>query len=314
MSAKPTVVVSRCLEFAPVRYDGQIIESPVVRRLKRFVKFVPICPEMEIGLGVPRPKIRLVENGQSLTLWQPSSGRDLTLKIRNFSRSFLTSLEEVDGFILKSRSPSCGIRGTKIFSNGSDNSHLRRGQGFFAEAVLRAYPAVAIEDEDRLLDPDRFDHFLTKLFAVARCRHVKSRISVPLLNQFHTENQLLYRAYNMTEQRYLNLIVQAASRNPCEMLRSEYERHFHHLIFKRPRYTSHAKVMEEIVALLWHKIRSRDKPIIKRLLNRYRNRDLPLSPLRMAMRELVLKFGDADLKRQTYLKPYPVELELIPER
>ena len=312
-SPKPNVVVSKCLGFEAVRYDGQKLQSIPVRRMRSHVNFITVCPEVEIGLGVPRPKVRLVKNKTHLSLVEPSGNIDLTGKIQSFSRTYLTSLNNVDGFILKSRSPSCGIRNTKIYRTNESESYSQQGTGFFAEAVIKAYPALAIEDESRLDDPDLFDHFLTKLFAIARCRVIKSRLSIPLLKKFHADNELLYKAYNLAECKYLNRIVGAAEKNPCEMLRSEYERHFHHLIAKRPKFTSHVRVMEKTVEKLWPNLRGRDKPIISTLLQRYSDRDLPLPPLRMAVRELATKFGDPTLKRQSYLRPYPVPLEIIPE-
>ena len=114
---KPVVVVSQCLGFAAVRYNGAMLQDDFVRALGEHVRFVQVCPEVGIGLGVPRDPIRIVGKGSERRLVQPATGRDVTAPMERFSRNFLESVEPVDGFILKSRSPSCGIKDVKVHAN-----------------------------------------------------------------------------------------------------------------------------------------------------------------------------------------------------
>ena len=107
---RPRVVVSACLGFAAVRYSGELIPDKVVAALKEHVDFVPVCPEVEIGLGVPRPVVRLVRGEEGPRMVQPKTGEDLTERMRAFSQRFLQGLGEVEGFLLKNRSPSCGLK------------------------------------------------------------------------------------------------------------------------------------------------------------------------------------------------------------
>src|SRR2546422_2439127 len=109
MHARPTVVISRCIDFDSCRYNGQVIRASLREELEPFVELRPICPELEIGLGVPRDPVRLVSRADGAHMIQPSTGRDLTRRMNAFSAQFLGAVEEVDGFILKSRSPSCAI-------------------------------------------------------------------------------------------------------------------------------------------------------------------------------------------------------------
>ena len=111
---RPVVVISKCLGSEYCRYDGQMISCETAEKLRPFAEFIPICPECEIGLGVPRDPIRLV-NGRALRLVQPATGLDITEKMQGFVTDFLDKLQIVDGFILKSKSPSCGLRTTKLF-------------------------------------------------------------------------------------------------------------------------------------------------------------------------------------------------------
>jgi uncharacterized protein YbbK (DUF523 family) len=162
--ARPIVVISRCIDFDSCRYDGQVIHASVREELEPFVDFRPICPELEIGLGVPRDPVRLVSGAGGPQMIQPSTGRDLTRAMHAFSARFLDKLGEVDGFILKSRSPSCAITDGKVFDSDREGARHEAGAGLFAAQVLARFPDAAIEDESGLNDPCRREQFLTKLF------------------------------------------------------------------------------------------------------------------------------------------------------
>lgn len=164
--AKPRIVVSKCLGFAACRYNGLMISSPFVRKLKDQVDFVPVCPEQEIGLGVPRDPIRIIETGDRRCLYQPATGRDLTKVMNAFISSFLKALGTVDGFLLKSGSPSCGIRDVKIYSDTRKRltNHTTKGRGFFGGRVVKLYPNLAVEDEARLENAVIKERFLIRIF------------------------------------------------------------------------------------------------------------------------------------------------------
>jgi uncharacterized protein YbbK (DUF523 family) len=168
----PVVVVSKCLGFAACRYDGEVVEDDFTARLGRHARIVAVCPEVEVGLGVPRDKIRLIGMGSGQRLGQPATGRDLTAEIRRFAARFLDGLGNgaVDGFILKSRSPSCGIRDCKIFDDWESEDEVGRGTGVFARAVGEAFPDLPVEDEERLAEREVRREFLIRLFARARER------------------------------------------------------------------------------------------------------------------------------------------------
>ena len=170
--ARPRVVVSKCLGFAPCRYDGAMISDELVRRLKEYVDFLPVCPEMEIGLGCPREPIRVVFAAGELRLIQPATGKDVTQAMQQFAEAFLGGVGQVDGFILKSRSPSCGIKDVKVFAGAEHETPQQLGRGFFGGAVLDRYPDLAVEDEGRLSDFRLSEHFLARLLTPAEFRRV----------------------------------------------------------------------------------------------------------------------------------------------
>jgi uncharacterized protein YbbK (DUF523 family) len=172
---RPIVVISRCIDFDSCRYNGQVIRASLREELEPHVELRPICPELEIGLGVPRDPVRLVRSGDGARMEQPSTGRDLTRAMERFSRAYLDGLGDVDGFILKSRSPSCGIRDAKRFHSDAEDAGHDAGPGLFAARVLERFPHAAIEDEARLSDPRLLDQFLTRLRAVASHRVAAQR-------------------------------------------------------------------------------------------------------------------------------------------
>jgi uncharacterized protein YbbK (DUF523 family) len=172
---RPIVVISRCIDFDSCRYNGQVIRASLREKLEPLVDLRPICPELEIGLGVPRDPVNLVRAADDVRMIQPSTGRDLTAAMGSFSNRFLDSLEAVDGFILKSRSPSCGVRDAKVFdSAGSDAGH-NLGPGLFAGRVLERFPRAAVEDEARLVDDAVRREFLDRVFAHASERAEEAR-------------------------------------------------------------------------------------------------------------------------------------------
>lgn len=175
MSVKPVVVVSKCLEFAVCRYDGESISSAFVRELQPFVQFIPVCPEVELGLSVPREPIWLVNSSDGLHLIQPHAKKDLTEQMQSFADQFLQGLDVVDGFLLKSRSPSCGIDDCKLFDSTAENAQpIGREGGLFAAKVLQLFKTVPVESELSILDDDVRHNFLRRIFTSARDRAVQS--------------------------------------------------------------------------------------------------------------------------------------------
>ena len=154
---RPIVVISRCIDFDSCRYNGQVIRASLREQLEPHVELRPICPELEIGLGVPRDPVEVVRTAAEPRMVQPATGRDLTAAMNEFSDHYLAAAGEVDGFILKSRSPSCGVRDGKGF----------RGPGLFAARALERFPHAAIEDEVGLADPRRREDFLSRVRALA---------------------------------------------------------------------------------------------------------------------------------------------------
>jgi len=163
--------VSACLLGERVRYDGGHKRAgALLRALGDSVEWIPVCPEMELGLGVPRPPIVLVGSGRTPRLIEPASGRDLTAAMRNHAAGRVRQLARLglDGFVLKSRSPSCGLRGVTVV--GRDGRARPHGRGLFAAALARSLRGIAIEEESRLGDARIRARFVARARAAAQRR------------------------------------------------------------------------------------------------------------------------------------------------
>ena len=305
---KPVIVTSKCFEFDACRYNGVMIPNNFVQKLEPFVRFIPVCPEVEIGLGVPRDVIRVVEKKGNRQLVQPTTGKELSKKMYKFANSFLGSLDTVDGFILKSRSPSCGIKDAKIFSDSENPSPIGRGSGLFAEKVLERYPGTAIEDEGRLMNFTIRESFLTKIFTFARFREVRKKNTMKALVDFQSENKLIFMSYNQAEMRKLGKIVGNQNNLPIEDVIDEYEDHLHNALSKNPRRSTHINTLMHALGYFSKKLSAREKAYFLDLLENYRNHKIPLSAVNTVLQSWIIKYDEEYLERQTFFEPYPRQL------
>ena len=305
---KPVLVTSKCFEFDACRYNGVMIPNNFVQKLEPFVKFVPVCPEVEIGLGVPRDVIRVVEVKGKRLLVQPTTGKEVSKSMYKFADGFLNSLESVDGFILKSRSPSCGINNAKVFPNADNPVPIGKGPGLFAEKVLEKYPGVAIEDEGRLLNYNIREHFLTKLFTLARFREVKKKNTAKSLIEFQSDNKYIFMSYSQREMRVLGRIASNQNQLPIEEVVSEYEKHLQIALSNHPRRSTHINTLMHGLGYFSKKLTSKEKSYFLTLLENYRNAKVPLSALLSVLESWIIKYDVEYLARQTFFAPYPGEL------
>ena len=306
--AKPKVVISKCVTFAPVRFNGQIIASDFVEKLKPYVDFIPVCPEVEIGLGVPRDPVRIVLINGQRRLMQPTTGVDLTEKMDNFAKSFLNSLDDVDGFILKRGSPSSGFKNVKIYAKVEKSSPIGKGPGFFGEAVLKKFPNLAIEDELRLINLRIREHFLTKLFAFASFRGVRKSGKIRELVKFHSENKYLLTAYSQKELRTLGKITANTEKKPFQDLLKDYEAHLYLAFARTPSTGAYVNVLMKIMGYFSHQLSKDEKSFFIDSVEKYRAGRLPLSAILSILRAWIVRFNQEYLSIQSVLAPYPEQL------
>ncbi len=308
---RPVVVLSRCLEQEPCRYNGDIIRSEVVRELEPFVDYITPCPEVQIGLGVPRNPIRAAWHEGVLQLFQPATGQDVTHDMQAFAEEFLSSLGEVDGFLLKSRSPSCGIKDVKYYHDREAKSMVKeKGPGFFGGAVLERFPSKAVEDEGRLLNFTIREHFFTKLFTMARCRGLR-QASMKDLVQFQAENKYLLMAYSQKYQKTLGRITANPDKKPYAEVWAEYEKNLGQALHKPARFTSNINVLMHCFGYISDQLSSGEREFFLNSLDQYRRERVPLSVPLHVLRTHAVRFEQEYLLQQTFFQPYPEELMTI---
>lgn len=304
------MVLSRCLGVEACRYNGKMIREDFIHQLSSYVEFRPVCPELEIGLGVPRDPIQIISGDGGRTLVQPATGRDLTRSMITFSQGFSKRLKEVDGFILKSRSPSCGIRDTKIH-DADQVTVLERGAGIFAAAILERFPDTAVEDEKRLRNRIRREHFLTRLYVLARLRRIARQPTREALSRFHAANHLMLMAYNRTELDQLDRLLSDNGDADAAVLARAYKRRLSNALSRSPRYTSLIGVLIYALGPISKQLTDRDKARFLDRLERFRNGKIPASGPVGLLRSWVMRHGTRDLRNQTLFNPYPTELNDI---
>lgn len=305
---KPRIVISKCIEFESCRYNGQIIRSEIINTLKPHVEFLPICAEVEIGLGVPRDPIRIIEKHAKKFLVQPTTSRDVTTEMLSFTQRFLSLIQGIEGFLLKSQSPSCGTRDVKIYPAVLHSAPVRREAGFFGEQVLQRFPQLAIEDEMRLQNPIIRQHYFTKIFTLAAFRSVKDTTSLQRLLKFHTENKFLLMGYSQKELRILGNILANQDKQSLLKVLSEYEQHLYLAFLKAPRYSSQINVLNHAFGYVSQELTAAEKRFYADLIEKYRKDQVPLSVPINLVRSWVIRFQQPYLIPQTFFEPYPDQL------
>lgn len=308
---RPVLVVSRCVEFDPVRYNGDMISCPLVRSMKPLVTFIPVCPEVEIGLGIPRDTIRIVEQNGELRLIQPSTGRDLTDLMEGFCRGFLEEIPPVDGFILKNKSPTSGISDVKRYPSPGTSAPLGKGPGFFGGMVLDRFSGYPIEDEGRLRNRRIRDHFLTRIFLMADLRHVEEIGSMKALIRLHRENKLLYLSYSQVLQQRLGRIVANAEKKPLLLLLDEYRSTLLGGMKAGPRYTAEINAILHAFGYLKDSVSPDEKVFFLEELDSYRKGRVPVSVMKTLLAGWILRSNAPALAEQTWFAPFPDEFMVL---
>jgi len=305
---RPSVVVSRCLGFDSCRYNGQTIPDSFVDLLGDHVDYVTVCPEVEIGLGVPRQPIRIAMEDDERALFQPSTGRDVTAEMTGFVDEFLSSLEDIDGFLLKNRSPSCGITDVKIFNSKGRDAQSTRGAGFFGGEVQARFPLAAVEDEGRLKSYDIRHHFLTRLYAAARFRAAHESGRMRDIIDFHSRYKLLFMAYNQSRYRACGKIVANHDKLPVEEVYDAYADEMAFLLERQPKYTSMINTLQHALGWVSEGLSAGERKEFLDLIEEYRDERIPLVALLRLIRTWAVRFENDYLMNQYLLQPFPMEL------
>jgi uncharacterized protein YbgA (DUF1722 family)/uncharacterized protein YbbK (DUF523 family) len=307
---KPRIVVSKCIEFAPCRYNGLMIKSSIIKKLKDYADFLPVCPEVGMGLGVPRDPIRVVDSGDKLELFQPNTGKIFTDEMNEFSRSFLESISNIDGFILKNKSPSCGVKAINIYPSFEDSRPRKDGTGLFAAHVSKYYPQLPLEDEGRLRNLIIRENFLTSIFALADFRRVNSRDLNDLIT-FHTKNKLLLMSRSPYNLKLMGQILANNDNKSFDNIKAEYQGLLYRSLAEDSKPTLNVNVMMHVMGYFSKDIKHDEKTLFLDTLNDYKDGRIPFLVCLKMLELWIIRFDNDYLAEQTFFKPYPQDLMQI---
>lgn len=313
MSARPIKVgISACLLGDEVRYDGgHKRDGFLADTFGRFVEWVPVCPEVECGLGTPREPMRLVRAGRTLRLITVKTGKDLTSRMDAYVRRRVSALalEELSGYVFKKDSPSCGVARVKVYDGRG--ALTRSGRGLFAAAVIEEMPDLPVEEEGRLADSRLRENFVERVFAYWRLRNLfMDAWTVSDLVRFHTAHKLILMAHSPEAYRQLGrLTARAAARSRAEIARRYQEAFMNALaVVATPR--RHANVLQHMLGYFKDRLDRAARAELLAAIEDHRRELVPLIVPMTLFRHHVRAHHIDYLAGQFYLEPHPKELML----
>jgi uncharacterized protein YbgA (DUF1722 family)/uncharacterized protein YbbK (DUF523 family) len=306
------VGISSCLLGEQVRWDGgHKRDLFLVSELGRFVEWLPVCPEVEVGMGVPRPSVRLVREGEEVRMVENETGREHTPAMRAYARRRAAGLAKQDlcGYVLKKDSPTCGMERVRVYRPGAQA--VRDGRGLFAEALIEAMPWLPVEEEGRLNDAPLRENFIERIFAYRRLRDLfQSDWRLRDVVAFHTAHKLQLMAHAPRSYAELGRLVAGMKELPRAELRERYQAGFMTALAKRATPGRNANVLEHMAGHLREHLDAADRAELAGLIRDHR---LGLSPLVVPLaliRHHARRQGVAYLLSQVWLDPHPKELML----
>lgn len=309
-SHKPKVGISSCILGNAVRYDGQHARTDwAAKVMSEHFEWLPVCPELGAGLGLPRETIRLVDDGASVRLKGTRSGDDHTESMNQFSRLFLRWFAEQKphGFILKAKSPSCGFSRIKVHE--SKGERPKSSSGLFAAALMEAMPELPIEEDGRLNDPALRANFVERVHAYQEFQtRVHQQPTVANLMAFHSDHKLALMARDPEASKELGRLV--ASARPAQIKENlfEYSRAFSKIMQKLPSAGKHANVLEHLMGYVKGKLSHEEKQELLEYIRDFQKFLVPLSVPLTLLRHHLRKAAHPWVERQSYLRPYPGKL------
>jgi uncharacterized protein YbgA (DUF1722 family)/uncharacterized protein YbbK (DUF523 family) len=313
--------ISSCLLGQKVRFDaGHKRDTFLTETLGPYVEWVPVCPEIEVGMGTPREPVHLVRDSARagadgepvpLRMIAPRSGTDWTDRMTSYSRARVAALAALDlsGYVLKRDSPSCGMERVKVHAPGGMPESS--GTGLYAAALLAGMPTLPVEEEGRLSDPPLRENFVECIFAYRRLRTLfAGRWTVGALVRFHTAHELVLLAHQPTAYTALGrLVAQAQGRDRGEV-REQYEHAFMAALSRVATPTRHANVLQHIVGYFRDELDGDSRAELLSLIEDHRNGLVPLIVPITLIRHHVRRLRIEYLQGQVYLDPHPKELAL----
>ena len=312
MNTKIRLGISSCLLGEKVRYDGgHKLDRFLAEILGKWVEYVPVCPEVECGLPVPRESMRLEGDPESPRLVTTRTKADKTDQMLQWARKRVFELEKENllGFIFKSKSPSSGMERVKVYDKNGMPSN--RGIGMFARAFMEHFPLLPVEDEGRLNDPVLRENFIERIFALARWREVLSgKRNRGGLVEFHTRHKLMILSHSTSYYRDMGKLVALSKDVPLGRLFVQYEENLLKALKLIATTRKNTNVLMHIAGYFKRNLSSDEKEELLEIIELYRKSFVPLAVPLTLVNHYVRKYNQTYLSQQFYLNPHPAELQL----
>ncbi len=304
--------ISSCLLGNKVRFDGgHKLEKFLTDTLGRYVQYVPVCPEVEYGLPIPREALRLVGDPESPRLVTSRTSVDHTDGMLRWARDRVKALERENlcGFIFKSRSPSSGMERVKIYDENGVPAN--KGVGIFAGVFMDHFPLIPVEEDGRLHDPLLRENFIERIFTLKRWRETaapkKSRGS---LVDFHTKNKLLILSHSPKHFQLMGKLVAKAKDYPPDELLEKYVNLLMEALKLKATPAKNSNVLQHMMGYFKKELSGDEKQELLETIQLYRQGHYPFVVPMTLMNHYVRKYDQTYLKDQVFLTPHPVELHL----
>ncbi len=304
--------ISTCLLGENVRYDGgHKLDGFLTDTLGQYIEYVPVCPEVECGLGVPRESMHLEGNPDSPRLVTIRTKQDMTDCMVQWAQKRVIDLEKKDlcGFIFKSDSPSSGMERIRVYNE--KGIPVKKGVGIFARIFMDHFSLLPVEDEGRLHDPELRENFIERIFTLKRWREVlgkkENRGNVV---DFHTKHKLLILSHSPKYYQMMGKLVAQAKNLPLKELFQEYQTLLMESLGLKTTPKKNANVLQHMMGYFKEQLSSDEKQELLEVIDLYRKEIIPLIVPITLINHYVRKYDQPYLKKQIYLNPHPLELQL----
>jgi uncharacterized protein YbgA (DUF1722 family)/uncharacterized protein YbbK (DUF523 family) len=312
MPAKIKMGISSCLLGNNVRWNGSHRHDRYLTdTLGQYVEWVPVCPEVEIGLGTPRETLRLVGDPDDPQLVATKTGVDHTDRMKKWARGHLRTLEKENlcGFIFKSDSPSSGMIRVKVY--GNKGMPRKKGVGIFARAFMEYFPLIPVEDDGRLRNPLIRENFIDQVFTLKNWRDTRSRRScVGNVVDFHSRNKLVLMAHSPRHLKQMGAMVAGGKRMGYTLLYIEYEKLLLEALRLKTTINKHFNVMMHMLGYFRKQLTADEKQELLEVMEHYKQSLVPLVVPLILFKHYVRKYDQPYLEQQSYLTPHPLDLKL----
>lgn len=304
--------VSSCLLGENVRYNGGHSRDPFIcDTLSKYVRFVPVCPEVECGFPIPRETFRLVGDPDSPRFVTTKTGKDHTQKMLDWCSEKVKALEKEDlcGFIFKKGSPSSGMERVRVYTEKGMPSN--RGAGMFARAFMKHFPLIPVEEDGRLHDPKLRENFIEALFVMKRWREsLEPRPTRGAFVKFHTHHKLLIMSHSPKHVKLMGKMIAEIRSHSLDEFRVEYQSLLMEALRLKTTRRKNTDALFHVMGFFKKQIDAAEKQELVETIENYRNGHVPLIVPVTLLSHYVRKYEQPYLRDQYFLNPHPVELQL----